>query len=175
MRTRSPLALVVPLFALAVAPAADPPKIDAQEVRFEAVDAALTAAKGKVVVIDFWATWCAPCVKKFPRLVEWDKKYRDKGLLVISVSDDKAGPPGTYDKQKVLNFLGDQKATFTHFIKSEPKKDEDKFAKRFGMEGGVPFLAIFGKDGKKVWDSEQEEKQPSDEALAKLIEAALAK
>lgn len=171
MRTFFLSALVLSLAA--VTRAADAPP-DVPEVRFETVDEALKARKGKVVVIDFWATWCAPCVKKFPRLVEWDVKYRNKGLAVVSVSTDKAGPKGTYKKEKVLDFLTEQKATFTHFILSEPKDDEEKFNKRFDMEGGVPYLAILGKDGKKVYDSEQEKKL-TDEELAKLIEAELAR
>ena len=174
MRALFLTALAASLSALTVARAADPPAVGAPEVRFEDVDAALAARKGKVVVIDFWATWCAPCVKKFPRLVVWDKKYRDKGLAVVSVSTDKAGPKGTYKREKVLDFLKEQNATFANFILSEPKEDEEKFNKRFDMEGGVPYLAVIGKNGKKVWDSESEKKL-TDKELDDLIESELAK
>ena len=48
----------------------------------------LPATKGKVVLIDFWASWCAPCKKSFPALNELHERYRDKGLTIIAVNVD---------------------------------------------------------------------------------------
>ena len=48
--------------------------------------------KGKVVVLDFWATWCPPCRAEIPGLVALQKKYADQGLSVIGVSLDEKGP-----------------------------------------------------------------------------------
>jgi peroxiredoxin len=48
--------------------------------------------KGKVVVIDFWATWCAPCLEEVPGYVALQKKYGPAGLVVIGVSVDRRGP-----------------------------------------------------------------------------------
>ena len=47
-----------------------------------------SALAGKVVIIDFWASWCAPCKQELPALEKLYKKYKDKGLLVIGVSVD---------------------------------------------------------------------------------------
>jgi thiol-disulfide isomerase/thioredoxin len=47
--------------------------------------------KGKVVVLDFWATWCPPCVKEMPGLAALQKKYGSDGLVVVGVSVDEAG------------------------------------------------------------------------------------
>jgi thiol-disulfide isomerase/thioredoxin len=49
----------------------------------------LTSLKGKVVLLDFWATWCAPCREAIPHLVELYKNYKDKGLVVIGMNVDR--------------------------------------------------------------------------------------
>src|SRR4051812_16546324 len=51
-------------------------------------DKAVAAYKGKVVVVDCWATWCVPCRQAFPKTVEMAKTYADKGVVVVSMSFD---------------------------------------------------------------------------------------
>ncbi len=147
--------------------------VEVTEVRYVALDAAVTERKGKVVLMDFWATWCGPCVKKFPHFVETHKKYSNKGMVCVSVSLDPKGKDEKYDKDAVLKFLKDKGAAFPNFVLLGYRTDEEKINKRFGLDGGIPFMALFGKDGKRVWHSE--EKDLEDEELDKLIEAELAK
>ena len=49
------------------------------------------ALKGKVVVVDFWATWCGPCVHEIPGYVAMQKKYAERGLVIVGLSVDRKG------------------------------------------------------------------------------------
>lgn len=151
--------------------------VSVAEVRADELDKAVADAKGKVVVVDFWATWCAPCVKKFPHLVEMHKKYADKGLVCISVSMDKLGPADEYKREKVLDFLKEKGATFPNYIVANPEADEKKLAARFGEFAGIPYMAVFDKTGRRVWDSDSTPFPAKEHAekLEKLIQDQLAK
>jgi thiol-disulfide isomerase/thioredoxin len=166
------------LFTLAavVGTAADEPAkagaVAVTEARAADIQKAFADQKGKVVLVDCWATWCAPCVKKFPHLVELHKKYADKGLVCVSLSMDKYGDEDEYKKDKVAKFLTDKGAAFPNFIVADPKKDEEALIKVLGDYTAIPYMVMFDREGKKVWTSEE---KLDDEKLAKLIEEQLAK
>jgi len=73
----------------------------------------LAAYRGKVVVINFWATWCAPCLAELPRFVKWQREYSRRGLRVIGISmDDKESPVRAAYQKYGLNYpvvMGDEK------------------------------------------------------------------
>jgi len=149
--------------------------VEVTDVRAADFEAALKGYKGKVVVIDCWATWCAPCVKKFPHLVEMHKKYADKGLVCVSLSMDKYGvDEEDYKRDKVVKFLRDKGAAFPNFIVAEPKKDEEAFLKLIGDYSAIPYMVVFDRAGKRVWTSDEKPKL-DDAQLEKLIEQELAK
>jgi cytochrome c biogenesis protein CcmG, thiol:disulfide interchange protein DsbE len=62
--------------------------------------------KGKVVVVDFWASWCGPCKESFPAMNELQKKYGSQGLVIIAVNQDEKA-------QDMQDFLKDNAAVFT--------------------------------------------------------------
>ena len=63
----------------------------------------LARYRGKVVLLNFWATWCAPCRLEMPRFMQWQKEYGAQGLQVIGVSIDDSAPPARQfvDKMRV--------------------------------------------------------------------------
>jgi cytochrome c biogenesis protein CcmG, thiol:disulfide interchange protein DsbE len=74
------------------------PQLDGQQLR-------LSSYRGKVVLLDFWATWCVPCREEIPHFVELQQKYGDRGFQVIGVSmDDSADPVGPFYRQFHMNY-----------------------------------------------------------------------
>src|SRR3954454_24302060 len=65
----------------------------------------LSAFRGKVVLLDFWATWCAPCKVEVPHLVALQKKYEPRGLHIIGISmDDDAAPVKIFSREFGVNY-----------------------------------------------------------------------
>ena len=113
----------------------------------EVVDAAgyqsvLDNHRGKVVLVDFWATWCVPCRQGFPHTVELSRAYADDGLAVISVSLDDPDE----SKDAALEFLQEQHADFTNLISSLGSGTESVEA--FDIDGGgVPHYKLYDREG----------------------------
>jgi len=73
----------------------------------------LAGFRGKVVLLNFWATWCAPCLEEMPRFAEWQRQYGSQGLQVIGVSmDDDAKPVEALRNKLRLDYpvlMGDER------------------------------------------------------------------
>lgn len=90
--------------------------------------------KGKVVYLDFWASWCGPCKESFPWLNQLQQKYKDKGLVIVGINLDK-------EKAKAESFLKDHPAQFEIIFNGE-----GTLAKQYGVKG-MPYSVILGKNG----------------------------
>ena len=73
----------------------------------------LAALRGRVVLLNFWATWCAGCKIEMPRFVQWQEKYKTDGLTIVGVSmDDGSEPVESYLRKHPVNYpvvMGDEK------------------------------------------------------------------
>jgi thiol-disulfide isomerase/thioredoxin len=105
----------------------------------------MASLKGNVVLVNFWATWCGPCVKEFPNLVKLQKLYKEKGVAVVFISVDEPEDAET----TVRPFLQKQKVTFTSYIKTG---DDESFIDAFGKgwRGAIPTTFVFDRSGKQV-------------------------
>jgi thiol-disulfide isomerase/thioredoxin len=114
-------------------------EIDIQGVK----DLIKNSSSGKVRLINFWATWCGPCVSEFPDLVIIDRMYRGRSFEFISVSTDKQAR-----KTDALNFLKKQEASNRNYIFNDD--DVYKLIEAVGnaWQGGLPFTLIIEPGGK---------------------------
>ena len=143
------------------------------EVALTTVDArglaeAVARHRGKVVLVEFWATWCVPCVELFPHAVELQRRLAEQGLVVISVSMD-----DTKSREAVLRFLRGHRASFENFI-SQYGVGSEGFDAFDISDGALPHLKLYDHNGRlrktftsggQPLDLEQVER-----AVAKLLE-----
>ncbi len=104
-------------------------------------DQSLAGYRGRVVVLNFWATWCEPCKKEMPDLSAIQNEYAALGVQVIGAAGDEAA-----DSAKVLKFVRDFKVNFPVWVGATADD-----MKRFGVGEVLPATVIIDKAGKIVW------------------------
>jgi len=100
----------------------------------------LSSLRGKVVLIDFWASWCQPCRHENPNVVAVYNKYKDKGFDILGVSLDK-------DKDAWIKAIADDHLTWKHV--SDLKYWESEAAVKYGIQS-IPSSVLLDKDGKII-------------------------
>jgi thiol-disulfide isomerase/thioredoxin len=108
----------------------------------------LSEYKGKVVLVDFWATWCGPCIAELPNVIENYEKYHDRGFEVVGISLD-------VDKEQLDEFLA-KKSLSWPTLWSEEIADkigdnpyDHPLAKKYGVDA-LPSTVLVDQQGKVV-------------------------
>lgn len=94
----------------------------------------------EVTLINFWATWCAPCKKELPDLIAINEEFASKGVRIIGISTDR----GTNVITEVSDFLNENKVTYPNVL------DNGELASAFGNIRGLPTTFLINKEGKIV-------------------------
>lgn len=103
--------------------------------------------KGKVVLVNFWATWCDPCKTEIPWLIDFNHKYGPKGLVILGVAMDDEGKKVVEPWVKTKHFdVNGQQETMDYKI----LLGNDKIADKFGGILGLPTSMLYSRDGKKI-------------------------
>lgn len=134
----------------------DEMKIAFTDLKGKEVD--LAKMKDKVILVDFWATWCGPCVAEMPNVIAAYEAYHEKGFDVIGISLDE-------DKAALERFVEEKKMPWSQYY--DGKGWENELAQHFGIRG-IPATFLVGKGGKIVASNLR------GPALEEAIEKALA-
>jgi len=103
------------------------------------------ANKGKVVIYDFWATWCAPCRAELPELIKLEKKLHARGFVLVTISADE--PEDDARAAKVMEQAGAPRPAY----RKAANKDEDfiNFVDR-NWSGALPAVFLYDRNGRRV-------------------------
>ncbi|MGE0583035.1 MAG: TlpA family protein disulfide reductase [Steroidobacteraceae bacterium] len=135
--------------ALLASPAgAVAPATDATPAAIPTVDAAglrrlLDARHGKVVVLNLWATWCAPCLREIPDLVRLEKEFGPRGVALVGVSMDEPG-----DGARVAAFHAKYFPAFPTWLRTERELDAIASVVDPAWNEVLPTTYLLGRDGK---------------------------
>ena len=132
------------------------------DVSYVAVDGRAYTPKdllGKVVVVNFWATWCPPCKKEIPALSSVYRRYKERGMVLLGVMEDNP------KNDELLNFRSDYDMSYPVI------RGSFDVVEAFGSPDRLPTTFVFNKKGKQVYSHIG----PLDEdELARLVEKFLA-
>lgn len=111
--------------------------------KLDGTDFVISDLKGKVVLVDFWATWCGPCIAEFPNMKEMYAKYRDHGFEIVGISLDK-------DAEKVKAFVETSEVPWMILHHPENERGWDHPAAVYYGINAIPAMVLIGADGNVI-------------------------
>jgi thiol-disulfide isomerase/thioredoxin len=115
-------------------------------VSTESVQQSLEAYRGKVVILDFWATWCGPCRMEIPDFIALQSKYRDRGLEIVGVSIDPISPRGNPGgAPAVAPFMKNNGINYTILMVNSPNA-----LRGYDVSQGIPTTYVLDRNGRVV-------------------------
>ena len=153
-----PMKFLAPFLSLAALVSAHAAELSA--IPFKTItgeETSLAAYKGKVVLVDFWASWCGPCKESFPAMNQLQQQFADKGVVILAINVDET-------KSDMDAFLKEHPASFT-VVRDAKQKLVDKVE-----IGTMPSSFILNKDGKVMsthsgFEGEKTRKQYEEELI----------
>ena len=107
-------------------------------VKGELVDAIVSKYKGKAVLVDFWATWCGPCMEAMQEMKPLKAEIKDKNIVFVYITDV-SSPKGLWEK-KILE-IGSE-----HYYLTKKEWESISYSKQYGFNG-IPTYMLFDSDG----------------------------
>lgn len=137
----------------------------------EGLEAELEARQGRAYLLNFWATWCEPCVEELPDLAELHEKFEGQGGEVVGVSFDfmVPGPTEASVLQLVQRFAEGRELPFENFIFDDT--DYDRINERLGLPGPIPVTLAIDAGGNIV---DRQEGKAGPERFEAMLRAAMA-
>lgn len=121
-------------------------EVTLQAINIDSLQPIISNTSEKLILINLWATWCAPCVIEYPEFVTTHRMYKDRDFEFVSISMDRPA-----SREKALNFLDKSESALRNYIFTGP----DKFAFMEAIDpdwnGALPYTMLIEPGGKVVW------------------------